>query len=1027
MILTVPKARIAEHQDWGAMDQRLVNAAASGNIVLIVGTGVSAAISRSPTATWRGLLESGIDRLEGLSSDALVANLRQNLAFGFDNDDLATVLQAADRMRQEFDGVGAAGLSKWLADDIGALPIADNSVGDALRSLPFPMLTTNYDTLLATGNRRAATWQDVADMQAIMAGTSRDIGHLHGVWRKPESVILSSVDYDRLLAADAAQMLQRSVSFLKSMVYVGYGAGLADPNFSKLIELHSRVFGVSEVKHFRLCRERDREALERQHAGDHIIPIAYGDQYEDLAGFLTQLGSVTPTAPLSSVGIVRDHAAAACVELADAMIADSILAESLEPTGQRSLADVVLPPILLPVPHAEFIRSQRDRSKATIERSDAYVDAHTAEVVLLVGDEGSGVSTAASWFAYEAATHLGGAAPISVSFRQVGAGPGPLTRLIRNSARARGWVVEQTDDLPPHVLIVHDYSPYVAKVSDRTANDIASSEAIVKIITCALGAEDDVLERLKAAGLAPTLRYLGRLSTKDVEAYAKVSSPANYKAIAARVVDLLTNESLPRTPLTVGLLISVLVRGTTLTANASQTTVLDDYVGALLGRGDPHEDARLGMDQSSREALLSMFARHLVLANTGGLADSDATRVFEEALARLSWKESAAEVLQSLVDRRVLRRTDGNVVFARSSFLHLFAAKRAVQDPELLEHLLNDPLYYSAILADYAALNRHDVDLVTRIDALLDADEWTSDAGGVYAELEQSPQPEDIGDARAEADDAEDSRERGRDRSIDVLEITEDEDVTPFPTTQHEELPPGLRLMRVLELVSVVLRDSDQIEDGEKKRTVLKNVLHHWGLLMSTLEADPEFIGFVREVASNVAALQAQVGEPGPEGEKSAGDLDGSIAEIARLFPAALAFGGLNETLASRRLVLPLAEVLPSAKIDPRLELTIASAFMLVAVKEPGWIDQLGELLADRGNIWVVRNFLLTLMIADYVRGRVREAEHQALRDLIVDIVGRSIKYRSGAERTAHRGQLAQQLESDRARWAAEDGEDLGE
>jgi hypothetical protein len=78
--------------------------------------------------------------------------------------------------------------------------------------------------------------------------------------------------------------------------------------------------------------------------------------------------------------------------------------------------------------------------------------------------------------------------------------------------------------------------------------------------------------------------------------------------------------------------------------------------------------------------------------------------------------------------------------------------------------------------------------------------------------------------------------------------MSNDADVTPFPTTQHEELPLGLRLMRVLELVSTVLRDSDQIEDEVQKRDVLRNGLQHWGQLMSTLDQDADFVSFVRDV-----------------------------------------------------------------------------------------------------------------------------------------------------------------------------------
>jgi len=1008
------------------MDQRLKNAAKSGNVVIVAGTGVSAAISRSKTATWRGLLESGLDRLEGLSTPGLIANLRANMEFGFDEGDLPTVLQAADRMRTEFDGVGAAALSKWLAEDIGRLPTSDPALGETLRSLPFPILTTNYDTLLATDDRRPVTWQDTEAMQAIMAGTSRDIGHLHGVWLVPESIILSASDYERLLTAEAAQMLQRSVSFLKSIVYVGYGAGLQDPNFSRLIALHSEHFGAGKVTHFRLCRTGELADLTRIHAGDHIVPVAYGDDYDDLPSFLKELGSQSVTAPITSAGIVRDFAGAACVELSEQMIGESILAESLDAAEKRSLADVVLPPVLLPVPHADFIRSRRSNSEAKVERCDPFADAHTADTIVLVGDEGSGLSTAANWMAYEAATHLGGAAPITVSFRQVGAGSHPLKRLVATSARAHGWIDKLDDPMPPHVLVVHDYSPYVNKLSERTIVDLTESTAVVRIITCALGAEDDVVDRLRTANVAHTLRYVGRLGSRDVEAYAKVAAPTNYRAVAGRVIDVLRQENLPRTPLTVGLLISVIVRGTILTANASQTTVLDDYVGALLGRGDPHDDARLGMDQSSREALLSMFAKHFVLQNTGGVSDAEATRVFEEALERLSWTESASELIQSLVERRVLRRKEGKVVFARSSFLHLFAAKRAMQDAGFRAHLLDNPLYYSAILSDYAALNRHDIDLVTRLDTLLVQDEWSTDAGGVFKEIEQRLQPTEAPTTESREEQEEGTEPGGEVAPVDLLELTEDIDSTPFPTTQHEELPLGLRLMRVLELVSAVLRDSDQIEDGNTKRQVLGNVLRHWGQLMSTLEHDPEFMSFVREVGARVHRLEVEEGVASEEKDKS--EEADSIQEFARLFPAAIAFGGVNETLASRRLLVPLAEVVKEAKAEERLELTVASAFMVFAVKEPGWVGQLKDLLADRGNVWVIREFLLALMIAEYVRGRVSSSETRSLRDLILDIVARSYKYRSNSERTHHRDRVAAELDSERRRWRdeSEDDDDLG-
>lgn len=609
--------------------------------------------------------------------------------------------------------------------------------------------------------------------------------------------------------------------------------------------------------------------------------------------------------------------------------------------------------------------------------------------------------------AYEAATHLGGAAPASLSFRQVGAGPAPLERVLRSHARRHGWIEDPREVLPPHVLVLHDYSPYVPKLSDRTAADLGRSDALVKIVTCALGAEDDAAEKLRAAGLDFAVRYVGKLGSRDIETYAKAASPAGYSALAKRVVAILRTEALPRTPYTVGLLLSVLIRGADVSASPSQTTVLDDYVGAMLGRGDPHEDARLGLDQNSREALLAAFAKHFVMENTGGVSDAEAVRVFEEALERLSWSESAAEVEQSLIERRIIRRVDGKVVFARSSFLHLFAAKRAIQDADFREHLIANPIYYAQILTDYAALNRHDLDLVNRLNALLVADEWTSETGGVFEELERRFKAVDP-DRKSLIDSPSSELEPSSEsKQVDILDLEDDADDTPFPTTQHEELPTGIRLMRVLELVSSVLRDSDRIEDADVKVAVLRNVLAHWGQLMNTLEQDPEFVAFAREIAEETARLTTASDDDAKEKR---------ILDIARVVPAAIAFGGVNDHLASRRLLTPLNDVVDVAKSDAAIELSIAAVFMLIAVKEPGWVAKVKDLIDGFGNLWVIRNFVGSLLFSSYVASGPKGQESSQLRDLCLDVIIGGYNYKSVQQRAVHRSQLAADLDAMKAK-----------
>jgi hypothetical protein len=90
-------------------------------------------------------------------------------------------------------------------------------------------------------------------------------------------------------------------------------------------------------------------------------------------------------------------------------------------------------------------------------------------------------------------------------------------------------------------------------------------------------------------------------------------------------------------------------------------------------------------------------------------------------------------------------------------------------------------------------------------------------------------------------------------------------------------------------------------------------------------------------------------------------------------------------------------------------------------------VKQLKELLESRGNVWVIREFLLSLMINEFVTGRVGSEEAGRLRELILDIVARSFRYHSNAERSHHRNQLATELDTERRRWDPDSGGETDE
>ena len=66
-------------------------------------------------------------------------------------------------------------------------------------------------------------------------------------------------------------------------------------------------------------------------------------------------------------------------------------------------------------------------------------------------------------------------------------------------------------------------------------------------------------------------------------------------------------------------------------------------------------------------------------------------------------------VLQGLIARRIRLNQHGQIKFSQSSFLHLFAARRAVESRDFRIYLCEDPLFFPPIIQHYAALARNDV------------------------------------------------------------------------------------------------------------------------------------------------------------------------------------------------------------------------------------------------------------------------------------------------------------------------------
>ncbi|HEU4881231.1 MAG TPA: tetratricopeptide repeat protein [Longimicrobium sp.] len=279
--------------------QRQVDA---GKVVAIVGAGVSVGATKGkPVASWQGLLRHGVDRCRELPTAGLTEAGAKLLHEQIDSGDLDMMLAAAEVVSRKLGAPGGGEWRRWLRETVGELRAEQTNVIEALRDLGVTIATTNYDGLIeeVTG-LPPVTWRDGAIVERVLKGDEQGILHLHGYWKDPESVVLGIRDYEKVLGDAHAQTMQRAMRSLNTLVFVGCGEGLADPNFGALLRWSEGVFAGSEYRHFRLALDREVTGLQARHpAEQRILVLGYGPDFGDLAGFLRGLGSTAKPGVLS--------------------------------------------------------------------------------------------------------------------------------------------------------------------------------------------------------------------------------------------------------------------------------------------------------------------------------------------------------------------------------------------------------------------------------------------------------------------------------------------------------------------------------------------------------------------------------------------------------------------------------------------------------------------------------------------------------------------------------------------------------
>ncbi len=285
---------------------------AAGRVVTVAGTGVSIAacgnqeIEGFKVATWTGLLQHGVKHLKdiGAASEKVASLLEMQVESG--ETDL--IITAADtisrRLRAKSDGT----FRGWLKDTIGKLRIKDRAVVDALVALPGVLATLNYDHLLEDASgRHAVTWLKTDGVQDVLSRVDTEaILHLHGWFKEPESVVLGLSSYLAVMDHPHAKAVLNLFTIDRTLLFVGCGDTVLDPNFTRLIEWGKEALSDVAPRHYLLCRTSEVHDFHQKLANaPWLQPLDYGANYEDLVPFLR---SLAPAGGVAATRLSREPA-----------------------------------------------------------------------------------------------------------------------------------------------------------------------------------------------------------------------------------------------------------------------------------------------------------------------------------------------------------------------------------------------------------------------------------------------------------------------------------------------------------------------------------------------------------------------------------------------------------------------------------------------------------------------------------------------------------------------------------------------
>ncbi|KAF1808535.1 WD40 repeat-like protein [Eremomyces bilateralis CBS 781.70] len=261
-------------------------------LVIVIGAGVTLSATATQSGetlaqlSWFGLIRHGLDYVV---ADGQIDRNHYRLSHAREILDShpEDLLEAARILKFFLDQ--AHQWPTWLKAVFGDLSkeVRHPAALDVLKSLHdrgAMLLTTNYDDLFEEGYCRlpriSRSHHD--DLLKFQSRDLRGILHVHGSYHDPSDVILDATDYEKVQYSEIKTVL-RALWNTHTILFVGCGSGLEDPNFGALLEWACKDQKNIPNRHCLLVRTGDPLNLKP------LVRLQFGPQYSDLVPYLQRL------------------------------------------------------------------------------------------------------------------------------------------------------------------------------------------------------------------------------------------------------------------------------------------------------------------------------------------------------------------------------------------------------------------------------------------------------------------------------------------------------------------------------------------------------------------------------------------------------------------------------------------------------------------------------------------------------------------------------------------------------------------